>query len=110
MKLKIEKDADTLCVVDKDIEAVVENQKYVFNKDDIDAVFMITADLGLLYDNMCLAIRINAETAIYIMSEHPLFKKFLFDELTTIIDIDHDKMMKVTTCTETKIFVMYKRK
>lgn len=109
MKLRVEDVNDTVCVKDTMIEVVIQNEKYVFQKEEIEAVLMITTDLGPFYDDMCLCIRINQETAIFIMSEHPLFKKFLFDELKTIIDINYEVVIQASACVENNIFTIYQR-
>lgn len=108
MKIRIEKN-DTLCVKGGSIEAVSRNEKYSFDKSEIEEIVMITTDNGPFFDDMGLAIRINAETAIFIMSGHPLYEKFLFDELGKLVSIDYNAIIRASSCTENKIFPLYRR-
>ena len=109
MKIRVENNSDTLCVKDGGIEAVVQNDKYVFDKSEIEAVMIITSDLGPFYDDMCLAVKIDAETAVFIMSGHALYEKFLFDELGKLVNIDYQAIIQASSCTENKIFMLYQR-
>ncbi|MDE6731321.1 MAG: hypothetical protein K2J77_00400 [Oscillospiraceae bacterium] len=100
---------DTICVKDGKIAVVFKDKEYLFAKEEIEAAMIITTDKGPFYDDMCLAIRIDSETAIFVMSEHPCYKEFLFDELKTLIKIDYNKVIEASTCTENNIFFIYKR-
>lgn len=70
---------------------------------------IITNDLGPFCDDMCLALRINSETAIFIMSEHPCYGTFLFDQLGKTLELDYNMMIKASTCIENNVFVIFKR-
>lgn len=109
MKIRVETVSDTLCVKDHCIEAVVQGESFIFDKSEIETIMMITSDMGPFYDDMCLAIRIDADTAIFIMSGHPLFKKFLFDELGKLVETDYQAIIQSSTCIENNIFILYKR-
>ena len=100
---------DTICVKDGKIAVVFENKEYIFAREEIESAMIITTDKGPFYDDMCLAIRIDRETAIFIMSEHPQYSEFLFDELKRLIPIDYSKVIEASTCTENNIFFIYKR-
>lgn len=100
---------DTICVRDNKIAVVFEGYEYLFEKEEIEAAMIITTDKGPFYDDMCLAIRIDAKTAIFVMSEHPQYSEFLFDELKRLIPIDYGKAIEASTCTENNIFFLYKR-
>ena len=108
MKLCL-KNSDSIHIEGNNINVILDKQKYVYSKTDIEAAMLITNNLGPYYDDLCLAIRIDKDTAIFIMSEHSLFKGFLFDELSTIINIDYDAVIKATTCVENDIFFIYQR-
>lgn len=109
MKIRVEEKNDKLTMEDGKIKAVVKNKPYFFAVSDIEQVLIITTNLGPFYDDMCLAIRIDEETAIFIMSEHPSYRSFLFDQLGKAIKLDYDAIIKASTCTENHIFVVYKR-
>lgn len=100
---------DTICIKDGKIAVVFENREYAFMKEEIEAAMIITTDKGPFYDDMCLALRIDSETAIFVMSEHPQYGGFLCDELKTLIKIDYSKAIEASTCTENKIFFLYQR-
>ena len=100
---------DTICVKDGKISVVFEGKEYSFAKEEIEAAMIITTDKGPFYDDMCLAVRIDSETAVFVMSEHPQYSGFLFDELKTLVEIDYGKVIEASTCTENNIFFLYQR-
>lgn len=108
MKLTLNNN-DTICVRDGKVDVIFENNEYSFTKEEIEAVMIITTDKGPFYDDMCLVIRIDKETAIFVMSGHPRYERFLFDELTTLIEIDHGKIIEASVCMENNIFFIYKK-
>lgn len=108
MKLTLN-NSDTICVRDGKISVVFENTEYSFAKEEIEAAMIITTDKGPFYDDMCLALRIDSETAVFVMSEHPQYSGFLFDELKTLIKIDYSKVIEASSCTENNIFFLYQR-
>lgn len=108
MKLTLS-NQDTICIKDCKIAVVFENREYTFAKEEIEAAMIITTDKGPFYDDMCLAVRIDSETTIFVMSEHPQYGGFLFDELKTLIKIDYGKVIEASSCTENKIFFLYQR-
>ena len=102
-------DGDTLSVTSGKIRAVVDGKEFVFEPSEVEQVLIVTTDLGPFEDDMCLVIRIDSETTIIIMSEHPCYKSFLFDELPTIISVDYEQIIKASQCTENAVFPIYKR-
>lgn len=108
MKLTLN-NSDTICVKEGKIAVVFEGKEHSFTKEEIEAAMIITTDKGPFYDDMCLALRIDSETAVFVMSEHPQYSGFLFDELKTLIKIDYGKVIEASTCTENNIFFIYKR-
>lgn len=108
MKLCL-KNEDSIHIENDCIHVLLDNKKYIYSKSEIEAAMIITNNLGSFYDDMCLVIRIDSETAIFIMSEHPLYKKFLFDELTSIIEVDYNVIIEAAVCCDNKIFIIYKK-
>ena len=43
------------------------------------------------------------------MSSHPDYQTFLFDQFGKSVKIDYDKIIEASTCTENKIFEIYKK-
>lgn len=58
---------------------------------------------------MCLAIRIDESTAIFIMSEHKLFNNFLFEQLEKSLPLDHQSIIDASLCKENHIFLLYEK-
>lgn len=110
MKIRVAND-DKIFVKDNCVEVYAKNEKYSFDKSEIEEIHIITTDLGPFYDDMCLAIRFDRrDTAVvFIMSEHPLYRQFLFDELKQIVDLDYQAIIDASACTENKMFLIYKR-
>lgn len=110
MKIRIEND-DKIFVKNNCIEVYANCEKYCFDRSEIEEISIITTDLGPFYDDMGLAIRINKKETIviFILSGHPLFRNFLFDELKQIVDIDYKAVIDAASCVENKIFSIYKR-
>lgn len=108
MKLTLNNN-DTICVKDGKITVVFEGKEYCFTKEEIEAAMIITTDKGPFYDDMCLALRIDSKTAVFVMSGHPCYEAFLFDELKTLIKVDYSKVIEASACTENNIFFLYRR-
>lgn len=109
MKIRIEAVEDSLLLRDGKICATVDGKEYRFELAEIEAVLIITSDMGPFYDDMCLAIRVDEETAIFIMSEHPSYKAFLFDQLGKEISLNYEKIIEASICTDNNVFVLYKK-
>lgn len=97
-------------MLDGEVQAIVDGMQYSYKLSEIEQVMLITTELGPFLDDMCLAIRIDDETAIFIMSEHQSYNHFLFDQLGKAISLDYEEIIKASTCTENNIFLIYKRK
>lgn len=108
MKIKVP-DGDSLKVESGKILAEVDGEKFTFEPSEVEQALIITSDLGPFEDDMCLALRINSETAIFIMSGHPCFRGFLFDELSTVINVDYEQIIKASQCTQNAVFQIYTR-
>lgn len=106
MKIRV-LEGDILKVESGKILAVVNGEEFVFEPSKVEQALIITTDLGPFEDDMCLALRIDSETAIFIMSGHQCFHEFLFDELTTIINVDYEQIIKASQCTENAVFPIY---
>lgn len=109
MKIRIETDNDRLFLENDVIKAIADGVEHTFNISEVEAALILTTDLGPFYDDMGLALRIDSETAVFIMSSHPDYKNFLFDEFGKTVAIDYNEIIKASTCTENKIFVIYKK-
>lgn len=110
MKIKVETAEDNLLMENDKIKAIVKGEEYIFDIEEVEQVLIITNDLGPFYDDMCLAIRIDEETAIFIMSEHPSYEEFLFEQLGKAVELNYELIIKASTCTENSVFVVYEKK
>lgn len=109
MKIKIQTSSDSLSLENGKIRAFADGTEYFFDVSEIEEALLITNDLGPFCDDMCLALRINSETAIFIMSEHPCYSTFLLDQLGKTLELDYNMMIKASTCFENNVFVIFKR-
>ena len=55
MKIRIENN-DKIFIKDNCIEVYAKNEKYCFDKSEIEEINIITTDLGPFYDDMCFRI------------------------------------------------------
>ena len=58
---------------------------------------------------MGMIIELSDDTSISIMSEHECYESFLFDGLGKVLPIDYKKIIEASGCTESKMFVIYKK-
>ena len=108
MKIKV-LDGDSLCLEDGRIWAVVSGREFNFDLSEIEEALIITTDLGPFEDDMCLALRIDSETAIFIMSAHPCYSVFLFDQLGSAVELDYEQIIKASQSIGNAVFSIYKR-
>lgn len=108
--IKVETNDDSLYLINNEIHAMVDNCEYVFMIDSVEKLVILTTDVGPFYDDMGLAIDVGNNTAIFIMSEHRCYKKFLFDEIAKVLPIDYQKIIEASTCIDNKVFEIYKKK
>lgn len=109
MKIKIETTTDTLSLIDGKIHALSNGKEYVFDVSQIEKALILTTDMGPFYDDVCLAIEVGNEDVIFIMSEHPSYQPFLFDQLGKTITIDYKKIIDASICTDNQVFEIYKK-
>ena len=109
MKIKIQTAADSLSLENGKIRAFAEGTEHIFDISEVEAALIITSDLGPFYDDMCLALRISSQTAVFIMSGHPCYSAFLFDQLGKTLELDYNMIIKASSCTENNVFVIFKR-
>ena len=109
MKIRVEEENDQLFINGEDLVAIVQDEKYTFKVSEIEAVMIITTNMGPVNDDECLAIRIDNETAVFIMSSHPMFDTFLFEQLGKTITLDYDNIISAASCTENKVFPIYNK-
>lgn len=108
MKIRIDLN-DRLLLENEVIKAITADGEQKFHISEVKTAMIITTDLGPFYDDMGLALNIDQETAIFIMSSHPDYQTFLFDQFGKSVKIDYNKIIAASTCTENKIFEIYKK-
>ena len=100
---------DSLNLIDDKVIAMVNNQEIVYPVETVKKMVILTTDMGPIYDDMCLAIDVGNDTAIFIMSEHKCFSTFLFDQIGKILPIDFQKVIDASMCIENNVFEIYRK-
>ena len=106
-RIRIETDSDSICLVGDRIQAVVDSTEYINELSSVKKIVLITTDLGPLQDDMGLAIDIENNDVISIMSEHKCFKPFLFDQIGKALPIDFQKIIEASSCADNGEFEIY---
>lgn len=100
---------DSLRLSDNKIIALVNNQEFVYPVEMVEKIVILTTDMGPFFDDMCLAIDVGNDTAIFIMSEHKCYSTFLFDQIGKILPIDFQKVIDASMCIENNVFEIYRK-
>ena len=108
-KILVQTPEDDLFLEDGKIHAISSGKEYVYDVASVSDAVIITTDMGPMYCDMALAVRIEDEVAIFIMSDHPSYSKFLFDQLGKTLKLDYNTIIKGCMCIENNIFEIYKR-
>lgn len=108
MKIRIDSN-DRIFLENDIIKAITADGEQKFHISEVEAAMIITTDLGPFYDDMGLVLHIDSETAVFIMSSHPDYQTFLFDQFGKSVEVDYNKIIEASTCTENKIFEIYKK-
>lgn len=109
MKILIQTPDDRLSLENGIIKAIADDIEYSFPLRYLTEAIILTTDVGPLYDDMGLAMRMNDGTAVFIMSEHRDYDSFLFEQLGKNLEIDYEAIIQASACTENRIFRIYKR-
>ena len=109
-KIRVESKSDFILLEDETIKVFANNKEYSFNVSDVQRVLIITTDKGPLYDDMFLVVEVGKETAIFVMSEHPFYETFLFEQLGKILELDYNEIIQASMSVDNKLFVIYKNK
>ena len=106
-KILIQSKNDFVLLEDENIKVFVDSKECSFDISDIKRVLIITTDKGPLYDDMCLVVEMGEETAIFVMSEHPSYETFLFEQLGKILKLNYNEIIQASMSIDNKIFVIY---
>lgn len=109
MKILIQTPEDRLSLENGVIKAFSEGTEHSFPIDELAEAIILTTDVGPLYDDMGLALRMKDGTAVFILSGHGDYEVFLFDQLGKAVEIDYEAIIQASACTENKIFIIYKQ-
>jgi len=109
MKVLIETPEDRLFLENGIIKAIADSTEYSFPLEKLEEAVILTTDVGPFYDDMGLALRMDDGTAVFILSGHRDYDPFLFEQLGKSIEIDYEAIIQASSCTENKIFRIYKR-
>ena len=75
---------------------------------EIIRISILTTDQGPFVDDVALAIAFD-ESIFVIPSQHCLYDKFLFDEISKQITIDFQGVIDASSCTDNAEFILYSR-
>lgn len=109
MKILIQSPDDRLSLENGVIKAVANGSCHGFPLSELAEAIILTTDVGPFYDDMGLALRMKDSTAVFILSEHRDYDPFLFDQLGKAVEIDYEAIIQASSCTENKIFIIYKQ-
>ena len=107
-RIQVKTAEDSLFLEDNKIHAVVDSKEYIYDLSAVDKLVILTTDLGPFYDDMGLAVDFGNDEVIFIMSEHRCYKPFLFDQIGKVLPIDYQKIIEASSCTENKVFEIYR--
>ena len=102
---------DSVSLVGDQICVVSGSNKTYYDLEKVQGIAIKTVDEGPFFDDMALVIYIKngSDTLIFVPSEHACYEKFLFDEISKVLPIDHKKIIEASSCTESATFTLYNR-
>ena len=100
------RDCDTIETINDEIHISIDGVKYSYGIADVTKIAILTTDQGPFVDDTALLMVVK-ESYFLIPSEHHLYAKFLFDEISKKITIDFQKAVDASACTENAEFVLY---
>lgn len=92
----------------KYMEIEIENALSFLLIDNIIKVSVITSNKGPVEDDMGLAIKFHDEVYV-LMSEHPLYNNFLFEELGKVIELDFQAITDAASSCDNAEFIVYEK-
>ena len=105
--IRIETEADSLCLTEDKIHAVVDSREYIYDLTSINKILLFTTDSGPFHDDMGLAIYVGDNDVISVMSEHKCFMTFLFDQIGKALPIDYQRIIDASAFSDNGIFEIY---
>ena len=108
MDLKILKKNDTIETKNDEIHVVFDGKAYCDKIDDVIKISIFTTDQGPFVDDVALVITMK-ERSFLVPSEHSLYEKFIFDDISKKLTIDFQKAMDAASCTENAEFILYSK-
>ena len=100
---------DRLLLENEVIKAITADGEQKFHISEVKMALIITTDLGPFYDDMGLALHIDKETAIFIMSSHPDYQTFCLTNLENRLKLTMTKSLKLQLVQKIK-FLKYIKK
>ncbi|MCQ2241621.1 hypothetical protein [Treponema sp.] len=108
-KIRIENESDSLYLKDDEIHAVEKGVGHIYSLASVKRMIVLTTDMGPMYDDMCLAVEMDCNEVVFIMSEHADYSPFLFEQIGKVLEIDYQKVIEAATCIENSVFEIYNR-
>ncbi len=98
---------DSIAINNNFIEVKVQNELKKYNIDELKKVSIVTTDKGPFIDDTSLLLQFENSCLIF-PSENPLTEIFLFEQLAKFVKIDFEEVIKASSSTDNKEFILYK--
>ena len=97
---------DKIGIMCDEIQIRIGENEYCYRTSDVVKISILTTDQGPFVDDVALLIAMK-DCSFILPSEHPLYEKFLFDDMSGKIPIDFHKIIEASSCAENAEFVLY---
>ena len=108
MEIKILNERDTIKTENDEVYICMDEKDNKFKISDIHKISIFTTDQGPFVDDVALSIVLN-QCSFLIPSEHYLYQKFLFDDISKKVSLDFQKIIEASSSTQNAEFVLYLR-
>ena len=107
MKIRVEAENDSLSLAEDAIHVTIDSKEYIYELSSVNRMVIFTTDSGPIQDDMGLAIEVENNDVIFVMSEHKCFGPFLFDQIGKALPIDFQKIIDASASTGNGTFEIY---
>jgi len=108
IEIKILNEKDTIKTENDEVHICMDEKDNKFKIIDIDKITLLTTDQGPFVDDVALTIVLD-QCIFLIPSEHHLYQKFLFDDISKKISINFQKIIEASSSTQNAEFMLYSR-
>ena len=101
-------EGDNVQISNQEINITTPVSRYQFNADQLMEVSILTTDSGPKVDDTGLVLFMDNDDAFIIMSENPLYRKLIFQDMRELVDIDYSSVLAASFATERGMFERYR--